>query len=249
MKQRVNIKLLEKDFRDQALLELENLLTDKRKLRFDKVLNSRTDYMAIVLEDIYNPQNANAVIRSCDCFGIQNVHIIEDRNFHEERNETSKGAEKWLNVHHYNNPDQNKRLECVKTLKKDGYRIVSAMPHKQGVTLDEFDVTKGKFAIVLGNELHGVSKEIEKLSDEYINIPMHGFTESLNLSVAGALCMNHLRLKMEKQLDNWLIEGDDLQNLRLLWVSNSVGNGDYMLKRMYDDYLNQKENNNTIRTK
>lgn len=240
MKGDLDIKLLDKTFRDQAIEELGSLLTENRHKRFMDVIHKRTDYMSIVLEDIYNPQNANAVIRSCDCFGIQNVHIIEDRNLHEERNETSKGAEKWLNVHRYNSPDSNKRLECVTALKKDGYRIVSAMPHKKGVTLDEFDVSKGKFAIVLGNELHGVSNEIANLSDEYINIPMYGFTESLNLSVAGALCMNHLRLKMEKELEHWLIEGDDLQNLKLLWITNSVGNGHFMLKRMYETYLKGK---------
>lgn len=139
---------------------------------------------------------------------------------HEVRNETSKGAKKWLNVHRYNSPDSNKRLECVTALKKDGYRIVSAMPHKKGVTLDEFDVSKGKFTMVLGNELHGVSDEIANLSDEYINIPLYGFTESLNLLVSRVFCMNHLRLKMEKELEHWLIEGDDLQNLKLLWIVN-----------------------------
>jgi len=240
MKENLQIKFLDKKFRDQAIIELESLMTPKRQQRFKDVIHGRTEYMSVVLEDIYNPQNANAVIRSCDCFGIQNVHLIEDRNIHEERNETSKGAEKWLNVHRYNKPETNQRLECIQQLKLDGYRIVSAMPHKEGVTLDEFDVTKGKFAIVLGNELHGVSEEIAQLSDEYINIPMYGFTESLNLSVAGALCMNHLRLKMEKELDHWLIEGDDLQNLKLLWVANSVGNGQYMLKRMYQNYINTK---------
>jgi len=237
MSKNLDIKSLDKTFRDLALTELEDLLTDRRKGRLKEVLNSRTEHMTVVLEDIYNPQNANAVIRSCDCFGIQNVHIIEDRNDHEPRNETSKGAEKWLNVHLYNTPEQNNRLACVTQLKSDGYRIVAAMPHKRGVNLDEFDVTKGKFALVLGNELHGVSDDIANQADEYINIPMYGFTESLNLSVAGAICMNLLRIKMEKQLDDWLISGDDLKNLSLLWVANSVGNGQYMLKRMHQDYL------------
>lgn len=240
MEDKIRIKTLEKTFRDSVLSELEDLLTPRRKERFDQVLNNRTEYMSVVLEDIYNPQNANAVIRSCDCFGIQNVQIIEDRNIHEERNETSKGAEKWLNINRFNSEQSNNRVDCIKHLKAEGYRVVSAMPHKSGVSLDEFDVTKGKFALVLGNELHGVSDEIAELSDEYINIPMFGFTESLNLSVAGAICMNHLRIKMENQLENWLIEGDDLLNLRLLWVVNSLGNGDYMLKRKYEDYLKEK---------
>lgn len=236
----LDIKTLDKVFRNEALKELEDLLTPRRKERFNDVIHQRTAYMSVVLEDIYNPQNANAVIRSCDCFGIQNVHIIEDRNYHEERNEISKGAEKWLNVNRYNSKESNNRLDCINQLKSEGYRIVSAMPHRSGVNLDNFDVTKGKFALVLGNELHGVSKEVAEVSDEYINIPMYGFTESLNLSVAGAVSMNHLRLKMERQLEHWLIEGDDLLNLRLLWVANSVGNGQYMLKRMYQDYLKNK---------
>ncbi len=240
MEHKIDIKTLDKTFRKLALSELEQLLTPKRKKRFNDVINNRSEYMSVVLEDIYNPQNANAVIRSCDCFGVQNVQIIEDRNIHEERNETSKGAEKWLNINRFNIPGGNNRQDCITHLKAEGYRIVSAMPHKLGVNLDDFDVTKGKFALVLGNELHGVSDEITEQSDEFINIPMHGFTESLNLSVAGAICMNHLRLKMEKQLKNWLIEGDDLESLRLLWVVNSLGNGDYMLKRMYQDYLKEQ---------
>lgn len=232
---------LDKRFRDWAISELESSLTEARQEKCRAILDERMSYMSIVLEDIYNPQNSNAVLRTADCFGVQNVHIVETMNVHEERNLVSKGSEKWLSLHRYNTPDIDNSLVCIKRLKEQGIRIVSAMPHKEGVDIRDFDVKKGPFAIVLGNELYGVSMEMEEFSDEYINIPMYGFTESLNLSVAGALCMHELRNKICREVPDWPLTEDERKNVHLEWIVNSLPSGKAMLKRMEQDYFQKVE--------
>ena len=128
---------------------------------FEKVLAKRTNYITVILEDIFQPQNASAVLRTCDCFGIQNVHVIENRNEFNVSKEVALGASKWLTIHKYKSSENNS-LEAVRTLKKQGYRIVATTPHKNDQLLPDFDLTKGKTALVFGSELPGISETIIK---------------------------------------------------------------------------------------
>ncbi len=231
---------MNKAFKSFAKGELEPLLTERRQAKLKGILEDRLTYMSVVLEDIYNPQNSNAVLRSCDCFGIQNVHIIETVNPHEQRQEVSKGSDKWISHHYYSDPAINNTVECIKALKEKGIRVVATKATQDAVALRDFDVSKGPFALVLGNELHGITAEMDELADEYIHIPMCGFTQSLNLSVAGALCIHHLRQElMEKSID-WRLTEDEKLDIHLQWIVNTLPNGHYMLKRMYEDYLRKE---------
>ncbi len=223
-------------FKKLAIAKLEPLLTEKRQAKLARILKDRMTYMSVVLEDIYNPQNSNAVLRSCDCFGIQDVHIIENINPHEQRNEVSKGSDKWLSLHYYKEEGINNSIECIKALKDKGIRVVATKATEDAVALRDFDVRKGPFALVLGNELHGITEEMDSLADEYIHIPMYGFTQSFNLSVAGALCIHHLRHELDQQAINWKLSPDEEVDVHLRWIINTLPNGDFMLKRMFQDY-------------
>ncbi len=231
---------MDKAFKELAKAKLEPLMTERRQAKLNRILADRMTYMSVVLEDIYNPQNSNAVLRSCDCFGIQDVHIIETINPHEQRNEVSKGSDKWLSLHTYNDPAVNNTLACIKGLKEKGIRIVATKATEDAVALRDFDVSKGPFALVLGNELHGITDEMDRLADEYIHIPMCGFTQSLNLSVAGALCIHHLKQEMEEKSIDWKLTAVEQLDVHLQWIVNTLPNGDFMLKRMYEDYQSQK---------
>ncbi len=227
------------EFKKIAKAEFEPLLTERRQAKLATILKDRMTYMSIVLEDIYNPQNSNAVLRSCDCFGIQDVHIIETINPHEQRAEVSKGSDKWISHHYYSDEGVNNTVACVKALKAKGIRIVATKATEDAVALRDFDVTKGPFALVLGNELHGITPEMDEWADEYIHVPMVGFTQSLNLSVAGALCIHHLRHEMDQKGVDWKLTDAEVLDIHLQWIVNTLPNGDYMLKRMYADYLKE----------
>ena len=134
---------------------LSKHVTEKRFSLFQKVIENRTRYITVVLEDIYQSQNASAVLRTCDCFGIQDVHIVENYNKFDVNPQVSLGASKWLTMKHYNDSDQN-TLNAINNLKDKGYRIVATSPHSNDVNLDEFDLLEKKSAIFFGTELKGI---------------------------------------------------------------------------------------------
>lgn len=215
------------------IARLSEFVTPERVEILNRVLDKRTRYMTLVLEDIYHSHNASAVMRTCECFGIQDLHVIENLNKFEIHPNIVRGASKWLTISHYNERVHNSE-EAVKDLKSRGYRIVSTTPHEGGVDLFDFDVEKGPFAIVIGSEKTGVSKEMMALSDEYLTIPMVGFTESLNLSVSAALVMSHLHRAMEHKQMNIGLSDDEKELLLIQWLMKSIRSADEVLARILE---------------
>ncbi|MEA3450497.1 MAG: RNA methyltransferase [Bacteroidota bacterium] len=186
---------------------LEKFVTDKRKERFAEVLSNRTRYATVVLEDLFQPHNASAVLRSCDLFGVQDIHVIENQNEYTVNPEIAVGASKWLNTIKYNQQENN-TLDAINKLKKQGYRIVATTPHTNDVELKDFDISKGKFALVFGSELPGITDIVRENADEFLKINMYGFTESFNISVSVALVLRELIEKLHKSDINWKLEED-----------------------------------------
>jgi tRNA (guanosine-2'-O-)-methyltransferase len=210
---------------------LSGYLTPKRLNLFNEVLATRTRYLTVVLEDIYQPQNASAVLRTCDCFGIQNVHIIENRNTFEVNREVSLGASKWLTLSKYNEKKQNS-LEAIKHLKAKGYRIVATTPHTNDKALQAFDVSKGKVALVFGSELPGITTTVANEADEFLKIPMYGFTESFNISVSAAIILHHLTLKMrQNKAINWELTEPEKEEIKLDWIRKTIKRSELIEKR------------------
>jgi tRNA (guanosine-2'-O-)-methyltransferase len=206
----------------KLLAFLSAFVTPARLALFEKVLNERTYYITVVLEDIFQPQNASAVLRSCDCFGVQDVHVIENRNEFTIDTEVALGASKWLSIHKYNK-NENNSLDAVRELKKRGYRIIATTPHISEQFLPEFDVRKGKAALVFGSELPGISEAIMNEADEFLKIPMYGFTESLNLSVSAALALYHLSNKLRELKDvKWQLTEEEKTELELNWLRSTI---------------------------
>lgn len=207
---------------NDLLTYLASYVTKKRLALFDKVLSERTRYLTVVLEDIYQSQNASAVLRTCDCFGIQDVHVIENRNVFNVNNEVALGASKWLCITKYNE-EQNNSLTAINTLKEKGYRIVATTLHGKSTSLPDFDLTKGKAAFVFGSELPGVTKSILNEADEFLKIPMYGFTESFNISVSVAIILSELSGKLRKLDDKiWKLNEEEKKYLKLQWIKNTV---------------------------
>lgn len=219
-----------------TLLKFKDFLSDyvqeDRKKLFDDILNERTKYVTVVLEDIYQPQNASAVIRSCDCFGIQDAHIIENRNAYQINPLVVHGASNWITFNKYNEKENN-TLDCINKLKENGYRIVATSPHGNNTDLPDFDITKGKVALVFGSEGPGISDIVKENADEFLKIPMYGFTESFNISVSAAVCLNEVATKLRKSDINYHLSQEEKDELLTLWLKQSVMDGEKMEREFY----------------
>jgi tRNA (guanosine-2'-O-)-methyltransferase len=196
-------------------------ITDERKALFKELIQKRTKYLTVVLENIYQPLNASAVLRSCDCFGIQDVHVIENYNEFKPDREVAMGASNWLTVNRYDK-NENNTLDCIQSLKNKGYRIVATSPHNSQTDLINFDLSKGKTALFFGTEVEGLSDVVLENADEHLHIPMYGFTESFNLSVSAAICLYEMRIKMEKENIKWHMTEDEKNQVLLDWLRYSI---------------------------
>ena len=217
--------------KDEALIEyLKDFATPKRVETLIKVLESRTTYLTVVLEDIYQPQNASAVLRSADGFGIQDVHIIENNHEYIVNPMVEKGASAWLKLHSYQEKKNNTR-DALRKLKSEGYRIVATTPHADDVDLDSFDINKGKVAVIFGTEVTGISDIVREEADEFLKIPMYGFTESFNISVSAAIVMHHLRLKLDQSNVDWKLSKKEFNETLLTWLKKSIGSSEKIIRR------------------
>jgi tRNA (guanosine-2'-O-)-methyltransferase len=195
-------------------------VTENRKKRFTEVLQFRTRHLTVVLEDIYQPHNASAVLRSCECFGIQDVHIIENKNKYTINPDVELGASKWLTLYRYNSKEEN-TLDCIRFLKKNNYRIIVTSPHKNDCSIEELDITH-KTALFFGTEMYGVTSVAEQNADGFVKIPMVGFTESLNISVSAAVALFTLTSRLVKSSVNWKLSEEEKNEILLQWLKNSV---------------------------
>lgn len=200
---------------------LSKFITEKRFETFQKVIKDRTDYITVVLEDIYQAQNASAVLRSCDCFGIQNVYVIENENEYNINPTVALGSSQWLNLNRYNSKEQN-TVDAVNELKNKGYRIVATTPHTNDINLEDFDIEKGKFALMFGSEKPGLSEIAMKHADEFLKIPMYGFTESFNISVSAAICLHHLSHSMRNSEINWQLSEIEQEEIMIDWLKKTI---------------------------
>lgn len=216
---------------------LENFITEERLNTFNEVLHQRTRYLTVALEDIYQPHNASAVLRSMDCFGVQDAHIIENKNEYRVNPDVALGASKWINMHYYNQKTENSS-EAIEKLKEKGYRIVSTTPHTNDINLENFDLNKGPIALFFGTELNGLTETVLNNSDEFLKIPMYGFTESFNISVSAAIILHHLSLKLRKSNIKWQLPDEEIIDLKLQWLKKSVKSSDLLIKK----FLSQKKN-------
>ena len=216
-------------------LKLRDFFAEMRLIKRNELINNalrqRTRYITVVLENIYHSHNASAVLRSADCFGIQDVHIIENSFQYEINPHVVMGATQWLTMNRYNQTDNNTEL-CITQLRKKGYRIISTTPKADAMPIHDFDVQAGKFALLFGTEKFGLTDEALALSDESVRIPMYGFTESFNISVSASLCLFHFTDRIRKENIIWQLSEDEQLDLHLQWFRNTI-TGSEILERSF----------------
>jgi tRNA (guanosine-2'-O-)-methyltransferase len=216
--------MTDKDFK--VLAHLSQFVSDHKKEFVEKVLNNRTHHVTVVLEDIFQSQNASAVIRTCECMGLQDIHIIEMISKYEINRRVLKGANKWMNLHRYRTRDTNNVEACFRHLHEQGYKILVADPDEDGKSIHDVDVTESKVALLFGNELRGVSPYAMQHADQKIRIPMYGFTESLNISVSVAICLNALITKLHGSSATFGLSDSEKDAMRLDWYRKIVKRSD-----------------------
>lgn len=213
---------------------LEPLLTEKRVRRMREVLSRRTDHVAFVFENMVDPHNLSAVLRSMDALSFQDAHLITPGERVELSRGVTIGAERWLSLHRHDST-----ASCMDVLKQAGYRVYASLVDAgRGVSLEEIDFSH-RTALVFGNEHAGVSEEIVALADETFHIPMMGFVESLNLSVAAAVSGFHARRALEKLMagaENIEQDGQSLllsearrQEIYVQWLRRSIKKADQII--------------------
>ena len=209
--------------RDELRELLLSLVTEQRRARFEKVLRWRTRHLTVVVENLYQPHNASAVIRSCDCFGIQDIHIIENEHVFDPSENISLGSQKWVTQRRYNQLEHNTKA-CIQALRADGYRIVATTPHTDDQELHELSLDQ-PMALFFGSEKPGLTEHVLEEADDFVRIPMYGFTESFNISVSAALTLYDLTTRLHQSELNWALTEDEKNELRLEWATKSAPRG------------------------
>lgn len=207
-----------------VLKELYDIITPNKRELFDRIAAERTRFMTVVLENVYQEHNASAVLRSCDCFGIQTLNVIEKDNQYKVQRDIALGAGRWVDLYNFDR-GENPSLDCIRTLKAKGYKIVATTPHEKDVSVTEMNIQE-PFALVFGTERRGISPEIMAAADEYVHIPMYGFTESFNISVSVAIVLNVLRERLERSSINWKLSPEEQVELKLKWCKKILRGGD-----------------------
>ena len=200
---------------------LKEFVVDERRELFEEKIQQRTKHITVVLENIFQGRNISASIRSADCFGVQDVHVIENDNIFNDDSEVSMGADKWVTTTIYNQEEDN-TTKAIKKLKEEGYQVIAATPHNTDCDLYDIEISEQKIALIFGAEVRGCSEQTLKLADKRMRIPMYGFTESFNISVSVSLSLQHLTYKMRNSAVNWKMSQDQQDETLLQWLRNSI---------------------------
>lgn len=220
----------------EALTEyLREFATVDRWNTIEEVVVNRTRHLTVVVEDIYQPHNASAVLRSCEGFGIQDVHIVENSNRFEASSQVTIGADQWLTLYRYKTPGSDNTKACLSKLKADGYQIIATSPHENDVNLNELPI-HDKTALVFGTELDGISDSVKKMADGYVKIPMAGFSESFNISVSAAICLYNLTRRLRESDVNWRLSEDEIKELKYEWLKKSIKAGEQLEQKFVQSY-------------
>lgn len=211
----------------ELLSYLEGFLTPDRKRRFKEILSRRTKFITVAIEDVYQLHNTSAVIRSCEVFGVQEAHVVENRFGKRLDEKIAMGAQKWVDVYTYANSS-----DCIKELRRKGYRIIATTPHNNSQMLHDFDI-EDRTALFFGTEKEGLSQEVMNEADGFLKIPMEGFTESLNISVSAAIILQVLSTKLRGKDVPWQLTEVEKIEKRLDWSKKSIASINKILERYY----------------
>lgn len=210
------------------LSSLYELIQPEKADKFELIASERTNWVTVVMENITKDHNASAVMRTCDCFGVQTLHLLENSRNYATQREISKGAATWINTKNYS--DENRIVNCTTELKKAGYQLIATSPHATK-TIDDINIDQ-PIALLFGTERTGISKELLSESDHLIKIPMYGFTESFNVSVTVSILLNELRKKLMQSEIDWKLSPQEQTKIKIDWCSKIINRGPLVVEEI-----------------
>lgn len=210
---------------------LETYLTERRRERFETVLANRTKYISVAVEDVYHMHNTSAVMRSCDVFGVQELHAIEEINQKKIDREIALGAQKWVDVIRHKSTKT-----FIQSVKAKGYQLVATTPHIPSIAIQDFKLDKPTI-FCFGRETEGLSDVIFEAADVHLNIPMVGFTESLNISVSAAIILQQVTNQLRNSDLPWKLTEEEKLQKRFDWCTKTIKNTDQLIEH----YLSKQE--------
>lgn len=215
-----------KNTSDAAYLAyLESFITDNRREKFLQVLAQRSRHFTVAIEDVFQLHNTSAVLRTCEVFGVQELNVVEEKYGKTIDKEIALGAQKWVDVNTYNSTG-----ECIRNLRKKGYRIIATSPHESFCFLEDFDISQPA-ALFFGTERLGLSDEVLREADGYLKIPMLGFTESLNISSSAAIIIQHLSSRLRRSGIAWQLSESEMLEKRIDWAQKSIKDIDNVTRK------------------
>ena len=218
---------------EKILAEFYEIISDNKKAMFDRIASERTRHITLAIENVYQEHNASAVLRSCDCFGIQELHVIEKNNQYKVQRDIALGAGRWVDMYNYNQGEQVTK-DCIDKLKSKGYTIVATTPHTEN-TIYDLDLSQ-PIALVFGTERRGISEEVMEMADTFVKIPMYGFTESFNISVSVAIILNTLRQRLEQSNYTWKLTPEEQTALKIKWCRKILNSGEKLEKHFREKH-------------
>ena len=209
---------------------LAQFMLPERLATLVRALENRTEYMTLLAENMFHPQNASALVRHCEAFGVQNLHTVQTICKFNPNVDIVRGTDKWIDIHHHSSTAQ-----ALAHLKSNGYRIIATTPHRESCTPETFDVTKGKFVLVFGTEHTGISDEVLAQADEFLKIPMCGMVESLNVSASAAILVYMLSERMRHEVEEWQLSEEEYHEVLYRWSRESVRDDEFVMKRRFGE--------------
>lgn len=216
----------------ERIAALAPFMTGERLRVLERALSFRTRYMTILTENTFHPQNASALVRHCEAFGVQDIHTVETLCKFNPSINIVRGTDKWVDFHRHAST-----AGAVAALRGAGYRIVATTPHRGDFTPETFDVGRGPFALVFGTEKAGISDEIVASADEFLRIPMCGMVESLNVSASAAILIYMLSERVRAAVGEWRLRDDERAEILYRWMHESVRDADAILERIFKNAL------------
>lgn len=216
---------------------LKQFLTDERLDKFYNVISNRITNVQLILEDVYQSHNASAIIRTCDAMGIQYVNVIEKRNKFNPNKDICLGSDKWVDISSYNGEDG--LTDCVNLLKQNNFNIVATSSHLSDAYTPETLPLDKPIAVMFGVEREGLSDEAISLADNFLYIPMYGFAESLNVSVAVGISLFTITQRMRKMNKLLKLSNEEYYKILCKWTLTSLSNSEFYIKT----FLNNKYEN------
>lgn len=228
---------MQRELKKYLVERLEEYVTPNKVQLIEWVLSQRTRHLTVVMEDFYQSHNTNAVMRTCDCFGIQDVYITQRLHDYSLNPNVVRGASKWLNINMFDR-EEDSTEKCFDALKTKKYKLVGTTPSKDYASIEELNIEE-PIAFVFGTEKRGLSDYAKEHVDELVHIPMYGFTESFNVSVSAALILNSLVAKLRESQINWQLTPSEKEDLKFDWYQNIVKRSDLHIKSFISEHSSQ----------